>query len=71
MEIVTTRVRLAGVRVANIATAGLDQGTANLITDSLAFSFDTITWTVIKLDDVNRPVATFSTCFDVRTNIPC
>ena len=71
VEVVTTRVRLTGVRVSNIATAGLEQVSTNLITDSVAFSFDTITWTYFKFDETGRTAGTFSTCFDVRTNIPC
>lgn len=63
------RVKLTNVRVASYATAWREND--NPATDSIALSFDTITWINFKITAQGQSVAGSSACWDVVNNKAC
>jgi type VI secretion system secreted protein Hcp len=63
------RLKLTNVRVASYATAVTTAG--NAATDSIALSFDTITWINFKINAQGQSVAGSSACWDVINNKAC
>lgn len=65
-----SRVKLTGVRVTSYSTAA--SGTESIVpTDSIAFSFETITWINIKYNSSGDQISGNAACFDLRTNTTC
>ena len=65
--IVMARVKLTNARVTSFATS-VNQ---NSRTDSIAFSFDTITWITFKLNAQGQQQPGGATCWDVVNNKGC
>ncbi len=63
------RMKLTNVRVASYATSVLDS--AGFGTDSIAFSFETVTWINFKINAQGQSVAGNSACWDVVNNKSC
>lgn len=65
--VVMFRMKLTNARVAAYAAAAHN----GLGTESIGFSFDTITWITFKLDEQGRPTPGSAACFDVVGNKTC
>jgi type VI protein secretion system component Hcp len=66
-NLVLFRMKLTNARVASYAAAAhLDPAT-----ESVSFSFDTITWITFKIDELGRQSPGSAACFDVVNNKSC
>jgi len=65
-----SRVKLTGVRITSYSTAA--SGNEGIVpADSIAFSFETITWINIRYNSSGDQISGSAACFDLRTNTSC
>ena len=64
------RMKLTNARVASYAAAA-HSGQSGSATESVSFSFDTITWITFKIDEQGRQTPGSAGCFDLLANKSC
>lgn len=69
VRVVVSRVKLRGVRVTSYATTA--QEGAAIPIDSIAFSFDQITWINFKITATGQQLPGNAGCFDLKLNAGC